>query len=204
MKKILNDLYQHKKLSKSQAKKILLEIAASQYNEAHLASFMTVFMMRPITVDELSGFREALLELAIKVDLSEYHTIDIVGTGGDGKDTFNISTLTSFIVAGTGQKVAKHGNYGVSSSCGSSNVLENLGIRFSNDQGFIESCIEKSGICILHAPLFHPAMKHVAPIRRELGLKTFFNMLGPLVNPSSPNNQMVGVYSLELARLYSS
>jgi anthranilate phosphoribosyltransferase len=160
-------------------------------------------MIRNITVEELEGFRDALIELCISIDLKKYNTIDLCGTGGDNKDTFNISTLSAFITAGAGIKVAKHGNYGVSSSCGSSNVLENLGIRFSNDQGFIESCIEKSGICVLHAPLFHPAMKHVAPIRRELGLKTFFNMLGPLVNPSSPNNQMVGVYSLELARLYS-
>jgi len=160
-------------------------------------------MMRNISVDELEGFKDALLELCIPIDLNNYNTIDLCGTGGDNKDTFNISTLSAFITAGAGIKVAKHGNYGVSSSCGSSNVLENLGIKFSNDQSFLQKCIEKSGICILHAPLFHPAMKHVAPIRKELGLKTFFNMLGPLVNPSSPKNQMVGVFNLELARLYS-
>ena len=203
MKDILNKLFAHKTLNREEAKNILLEISSGTHNHSHVTSFLTVYMIRNITVEELEGFRDALIELCISIDLKKYNTIDLCGTGGDNKDTFNISTLSAFITAGAGIKVAKHGNYGVSSSCGSSNVLENLGIRFSNDQGFIESCIEKSGICILHAPLFHPAMKHVAPIRRELGLKTFFNMLGPLVNPSSPNNQMVGVYSLELARLYS-
>ena len=203
MKDILNKLFAHKTLNREEAKNILLEISSGTHNHSHVTSFLTVYMIRNITVEELEGFRDALIELCISIDLKKYNTIDLCRTGGDNKDTFNISTLSSFITAGAGIKVAKHGNYGVSSSCGSSNVLENLGIRFSNDQGFIESCIEKSGICILHAPLFHPAMKHVAPIRRELGLKTFFNMLGPLVNPSSPNNQMVGVYSLELARLYS-
>ena len=203
MKDILNKLFAHKTLNREEAKNILLEISSGTHNHSHVTSFLTVYMIRNITVEELEGFRDALIDLCISIDLKKYNTIDLCGTGGDNKDTFNISTLSAFITAGAGIKVAKHGNYGVSSSCGSSNVLENLGIRFSNDQGFIESCIEKSGICILHAPLFHPAMKHVAPIRRELGLKTFFNMLGPLVNPSSPNNQMVGVYSLELVRLYS-
>jgi anthranilate phosphoribosyltransferase len=158
--------------------------------------------MRSITVEELSGFREALLDLCIPVDLSGYETIDLCGTGGDGKDTFNISTLTSFVVAGAGVKVAKHGNYGVSSSCGSSNLMEYAGYRFSNDVEKLKTEIEKAGICILHAPLFNPAMKNVAPVRKELGMKTFFNMLGPMVNPSFPSMQMVGVYSLELARIY--
>jgi anthranilate phosphoribosyltransferase len=160
-------------------------------------------MMRNISLQELEGFKQALLELCIKIDLSEYNAIDLCGTGGDNKDTFNISTLSAFVTAGAGVNVTKHGNYGVSSSCGSSNVLEYLGIKFSNNFDFLRKSIEKCGICILHAPLFHPAMKHVAPIRKELGLKTFFNILGPLVNPSFPKNQIVGVYSLELARLYS-
>jgi len=203
MKEILNKLSSHKTLSKEEAKNILVNISRGEYNHSQVASFLTVFMMRNISVDELEGFKDALLELCIPIDLNNYNTIDLCGTGGDNKDTFNISTLSAFITAGAGIKVAKHGNYGVSSSCGSSNVLENLGIKFSNDQSFLQKCIEKSGICILHAPLFHPAMKHVAPIRKELGLKTFFNMLGPLVNPSSPKNQMVGVFNLELARLYS-
>ena len=203
MKVILNKLYNHERLSKAEAKQILIDIAASKYNDAHLASFMTVFMMRPITVDELSGFRDALKELAIKVDLSDFNTIDIVGTGGDGKDTFNISTLTSFIVAGTGQKVAKHGNYSVSSKSGSSDMLESFGYNFTNDENTLKEHLEKANICFLHAPKFHPAMKAVGPTRKALALKTFFNMLGPLVNPSSPKNHMLGTFNLEIARLYN-
>ena len=203
MKDILNDLYQHKKLSASQAKEVLINIAKNKYNDAHLASFMTVFMMRPITAEELSGFRNALKELAIKVDFSDYNTIDIVGTGGDGKDTFNISTLTSFIVAGTGQKVAKHGNYSVSSKSGSSDMLESFGYEFTNDEAILKSHLEKANICFLHAPKFHPAMKAVGPTRKALKLKTFFNMLGPLVNPSSPQNQLLGTFNVEVARLYN-
>lgn len=203
MKDILNSLYQHKRLSRAEAKKILVDIASDKYSNAHLASFMTVFMMRPITVNELSGFRDALKELAIKVDLSDYNTIDIVGTGGDGKDTFNISTLTSFVVAGTGQKVAKHGNYSVSSQSGSSDMLESFGYEFTNDEATLKSHLEKANICFLHAPKFHPAMKAVGPTRKALKLKTFFNMLGPLVNPSSPQNQLLGTFNLEVARLYN-
>ncbi|WP_430928399.1 anthranilate phosphoribosyltransferase [Polaribacter marinivivus] len=203
MKAILNKLFNHERLSKSEAKQVLIEIASEQYNDAHLASFMTVFMMRPITVDELSGFRNALKELAIKVDFSDYNTIDIVGTGGDGKDTFNISTLTSFIVAGTGQKVAKHGNYSVSSQSGSSDMLESFGYTFTNDESILKKHLDKANICFLHAPKFHPAMKAVGPTRKALKLKTFFNMLGPLVNPSSPKNHMLGTFNLEVARLYN-
>ena len=203
MKEILNELYQQKRLSKAEAKQILMDIAAEKYNDAHLASFMTVFMMRPITVNELSGFREALKELAITLDLSEFNAIDIVGTGGDGKDTFNISTLTSFIVAGTGQKVTKHGNYSVSSQSGSSDMLESFGYEFTNDESVLKAQLEKANICFLHAPKFHPAMKAVGPTRRALALKTFFNMLGPLVNPSSPKNHMLGTFNLEVARLYN-
>lgn len=203
MKEVLNRLIQHQTLSKSEAKEILINIANGSYNTSQIASFLTVYMMRSVAVEELEGFRDALLELCLNVDLSMYNPIDLCGTGGDGKDTFNISTLASFVTAGAGVKVAKHGNYGVSSSCGSSNVLEYLGIKFSNDKDYLERAIDKVGICILHAPLFHPAMKNVAPIRRDLGVKTFFNMLGPMVNPAFPPNQMVGVFNLELARLYS-
>lgn len=202
MKALLNKLYNHERLSRSEAKQILKDIAAEKYNDAHLASFMTVFMMRSITADELSGFRDALKELAVKVDLSAYNAIDIVGTGGDGKDTFNISTLTSFIVAGTGQKVAKHGNYSVSSQSGSSDMLESFGYHFTNDETILRAHLEQANICFLHAPKFHPAMKAVGPTRKALALKTFFNMLGPLVNPSSPKNQMLGTFNLEIARLY--
>ncbi|MBE7628463.1 anthranilate phosphoribosyltransferase [Tenacibaculum piscium] len=203
MKEILNNLYQHKRLSKEEAKQVLIDISSGKFNEAHLASFMTVFMMRPITADELAGFRNALIELAIKVDLSDYNTIDIVGTGGDGKDTFNISTMTSFVVAGTGQKVAKHGNYSVSSKSGSSDMLESFGYKFTNDEAVLKSHLEKANICFLHAPKFHPAMKAVSATRKELALKTFFNILGPLVNPSSPKNQLLGTFNLEVARLYN-
>ena len=203
MKNILNRLINHETLSKSEAKSVLVNISSNQYNASQVASFMTVFMMRNITIEELSGFREALLELCIPVDFSDYNTIDLCGTGGDGKDTFNISTLASFVVAGAGIKVAKHGNYGVSSISGSSNVIESLGIKLSNDVHFLQKSIEKANISILHAPLFHPAMKNVGSIRKDLGIKTFFNILGPMVNPSFPKNQLVGVFSLELARMYS-
>jgi anthranilate phosphoribosyltransferase len=203
MKNILNRLINHEILSKEEAKNVLVNISNGSYNPSQIASFLTVYMMRSISIDELSGFREALQELCIKVDLSDSNTIDLCGTGGDGKDTFNISTLAAFVAAGAGIKVAKHGNYGVSSISGSSNVMEKLGVKFSNDTDFLEKCIDQAGICILHAPLFHPAMKNVGPIRKELGIRTFFNMLGPMINPSFPKNQLVGVYNLELARKYA-
>jgi anthranilate phosphoribosyltransferase len=203
MKTILNRLINHESLSKEEAKTVLVNISSGSYNSSQIAAFLTVYMMRNITIEELSGFREALLELCIPVNFSDYNTIDLCGTGGDDKNTFNISTLASFIVAGTGIKVAKHGNYGVSSISGSSNVMETLGVKFSNKQDFLTKSIEETNIAILHAPLFHPAMKNVGPIRKELGVKTFFNMLGPMVNPSFPKNQLVGVFSLELARMYA-
>ncbi len=202
MKQILNRLINQEKISKQEAKDVLVNISKGLYNNSQIASFLTIYMMRSISVEELDGFREALLELCLPIDLSDYNTVDLCGTGGDGKDTFNISTLSSFVTAGSGVKVAKHGNYGVSSTCGSSNVLEFLGIHFTNVQDKLEKAIEEAGICVLHAPLFHPAMKNVAPIRKELGVKTFFNMLGPMVNPSFPKNQIVGVFNLELARMY--
>ena len=203
MKAILNKLFEQQRLTKLEAKKVLIQMANEKYNTSQMASFLTVFLMRPISVIELSGFREALLDLAIKIDLSDFNTIDLCGTGGDSKNTFNISTLTSFIVAGTGNKVAKHGNYGVSSVSGSSNMLEYLGYEFTNNEATLKKQIEEANICFLHAPMFHPAMKAVGPVRRELGMKTFFNMLGPLVNPSQPQNQLVGVFNLEVARIYN-
>lgn len=202
MKHLLNRLINHESISSDEAKQALVNISNGMYNQSQIASFLTVYMMRNITLDELRGFRDALLELCIPIDLKDFNAIDLCGTGGDGKDTFNISTLSSFVTAGAGVNVAKHGNYGVSSACGSSNVMEYLGIKFSNDEDFLKRSIDQAGICVLHAPLFHPAMKNVAPIRRELGVKTFFNMLGPMVNPSFPKNQMVGVFNLELLRLY--
>ncbi len=202
MKKLLNRLINHETISKEEARNALVNISNGAYNQSQIASFLTIYMMRSITVDELEGFRNALLELCLAVDFSAYNSIDLCGTGGDGKNTFNISTLSSFVAAGAGIKVTKHGNYGVSSVSGSSNVLEHLGVKFSNNKSFLEKCLNDTGICILHAPLFHPAMKNVAPIRRELGVKTFFNMLGPMVNPAFPKNQLVGVFNLELARIY--
>ncbi|MCH7535533.1 MAG: anthranilate phosphoribosyltransferase, partial [Bacteroidetes bacterium] len=184
MKDILNYLFDHNTLDKEAAKAVLVDIGSAKYNNSEIASFLTVFQMRNITIEELSGFREALLELCVHIDLSDFETIDLCGTGGDSKNTFNISTLSSFVVAGAGIKVAKHGNYGVSSSCGSSNILEHLGYQFTTDEDTLRRQIDKAGICFLHAPLFHPAMKHVGPVRRDVGVKTFFNMLGPMVNPS--------------------
>lgn len=203
MKKILNYLFEHKTLSREQAREVLIAMSEGQYNESELAAFITVFLMRSITIDELLGFRDALLALAVKIDLGNEPTMDIVGTGGDGKNTFNISTLACFIVAGTGKKVAKHGNYGASSISGSSNVMEQLGYRFSNDAAQLRRELATANICFLHAPLFHPALKVVGPIRKNLRVRTFFNMLGPLVNPASPHTQLIGVYSLEMARIYN-
>lgn len=202
MKKILNHLFEHRKLTREQSREVLTNIANGEYNESQIAAFLTVYLMRSISVEELAGFREALLDLCIKVDFEGVPTIDLCGTGGDGKNTFNISTLASFVAAGAGAKVAKHGNYGVSSVCGSSNVMEKLGYTFGNNLDQLKKELDGAGICFLHAPLFHPAMKNVAPVRRALGIKTFFNMLGPLVNPAFPSAQFTGVFSLELGRIY--
>jgi len=203
VKKILQLLFEHKVLSGEQAKEVLVNIGKGIYNEHEVTAFMTVYLMRSITIDELQGFQDALLELCVKVDLGEYELIDIVGTGGDGKNTFNISTLACFIVAGTGQKVAKHGNYGASSVSGASNVMEQLGYKFKNENAKLKQEVEEAGICFLHAPLFHPALKTVGPIRKNLAMRTFFNMLGPMVNPATPKFQLVGVYNLEMARVYN-
>lgn len=201
MKKILNELVEHRSLSKETARQVLIDLASGKYNQSQMTAFMTVYMMRSITIEELQGFRDAMLELCVpmKFDLP---AMDVCGTGGDGKNTFNISTLSSFVVAAAGQPVAKHGNYGVSSVSGSSNVLEYFGYKFTNDRGELERSLERANIFFMHAPLFHPAMKNVGPIRKELGVKTFFNMLGPMVNPAFPTKQLVGVFSLELARQY--
>ena len=203
MKAILNHLFEYKSLTKDQARQVLLGIGRGEYNPAQIASFLTVYMMRSLRLEELEGFRDAMLELCLPVDLDAYDPMDLCGTGGDGKDTFNISTLSSFVVAGAGQNVAKHGNHGVSSLVGSSTVMERLGYQFTNDVGELQRKMETAGICFLHAPLFHPAMKNVAPIRRDLGVKTFFNVLGPMINPAKPAKQLVGVFNLELARLYA-
>lgn len=203
MKRILQYLFEHKTLSREAAMEALVNIGKGLYNEHEVTAFMTVYLMRSITIDELQGFRDALLELCVKADLGTQETIDIVGTGGDGKNTFNISTLACFIVAGTGQKVAKHGNYGASSVSGASNVMEQMGYVFSNDSTKLRKELEAANICFLHAPLFHPALKSVGPIRKNLAMRTFFNMLGPMANPANPAYQLVGVYNLEMARIYN-
>jgi anthranilate phosphoribosyltransferase len=201
MKQILNELIDHRSLTKETARQVLVNLASGNYNQSQTTAFMTVYMMRSITVDELQGFRDAMLELCIPAHFDQ-PVMDVCGTGGDGKNTFNISTLSSFVVAAAGQPVAKHGNYGVSSACGSSNLLEHFGYKFTNDIDELKRSLDRANICFMHAPLFHPAMKNVAPIRKELGVKTFFNMLGPMVNPAFPKRQLVGVFSLELARQY--
>ena len=203
MKKILQYLFEYNTLTRKEAKEVLMNMSAGQYNESEMASFITVFLLRSITIEELQGFRDALLELCVKVDFAGYALMDIVGTGGDGKNTFNISTLSCFIVAGAGQPVAKHGNYGATSISGSSNVMEQLGYRFKNNNELLKKELDAANICFLHAPLFHPALKIVGPIRKNLGVRTFFNMLGPMVNPANPAFQLVGVYNLEMARIYN-
>ena len=203
MKNLLKDLYNHKIMNKDEAKNALILLTNGTANASQISSFLTVFLMRDITSEELDGFREAMIELSININIDGSELIDLCGTGGDGKDTFNISTVSSFVVAGAGIKVAKHGNYGVSSSCGSSNIISHLGHKFSNDVDTLRYSLEKSNICFLHAPLFHPSLKNISPIRGELGFKTFFNMLGPMVNPIQPKNQLVGVFNSNIFRLYS-
>lgn len=202
MKEILEYLFNHHTLSKSEAKAIMIEIAQNKFNAAEITAFITIFLMRSITLKELEGFREALLQMTIPTHIDSSDAIDIVGTGGDGKNTINISTLTSFVVAGAGQKVTKHGNYGASTTTGSSNVLEELGYEFKNNSDRLNEDLEKANICFLHAPYFHPALQSVGLLRKSLGLRTFFNLLGPLVNPAKPKFSMIGVYNLEIARIY--
>ncbi|HSH67706.1 MAG TPA: anthranilate phosphoribosyltransferase [Bacteroidia bacterium] len=203
MKEILTNLFENKTLSREEARNILINIASGKYNTSQVAAFMSVYLMRNITVQELMGFQEAMLDLCLQMKFDSPDTIDIVGTGGDGKDTFNISTLACFITAGAGVKVTKHGNYGVSSVSGSSNVLEAIGYKFTNNKELLQKQLDTAGLCFMHAPLFHPAMKTVAPIRKELGVRTFFNILGPIVNPGFPKYKLIGVYNLEMARLYN-
>lgn len=202
MNRILSNLFEHKSLSRNEARDIMLNIADGKYNDNQLSAFMTVFLMRSITPDELTGFRDAILQRRIAVDLGEEKAIDIVGTGGDEKNTFNISTASCFVVSGSGRKVVKHGNYGASSVSGASNVLEQHGVKFTSDQDKLRKSLNESGVCFLHAPFFSPALKSVGPVRRSLKMRTFFNMLGPLVNPTMPKYQLLGVYNLKLMRLY--
>lgn len=203
MKQILYKLFEHRYLGRTEARDILQNIVQGKYNDAQIASLITVFLMRNISVEELTGFRDALLEMRIPVDLSEYAPIDIVGTGGDGKNTFNISTAACFVVAGAGYPVVKHGNYGATSVSGASNVMEQHGVKFTSDMSRLRKSMDMCNIAYLHAPLFNSAMKAVASVRKALGVRTFFNMLGPLVNPALPKYQLLGVYNLSLLRLYN-
>ncbi len=203
MKHYLNQLVEKQSLTKEESKEALLKIGQGEANNSQIAAFLMGIQQKGITVDELEGFREAMLSLAVPIDLSDFDAMDIVGTGGDGKDTFNISTTSAFVMAGAGQNIAKHGNHGVSSSVGSSTVLEYLGVKFTNDESYLKQKLETAGICYMHAPLFHPAMKYVAPIRKELGMKTFFNILGPLLNPAKVQKQFSGVYNLSVFDLYA-
>ncbi|WP_418729981.1 anthranilate phosphoribosyltransferase [Coprobacter fastidiosus] len=203
MKQILYKLFEHRYLGRTEARDILQNIVQGKYNDAQIASLITVFLMRNISVEELTGFRDALLEMRIPVDLSEYAPIDIVGTGGDGKNTFNISTAACFVVAGAGYPVVKHGNYGATSVSGASNVMEQHGVQITSDMSRLRKSMDMCNIAYLHAPLFNSAMKAVAPVRKALGVRTFFNMLGPLVNPALPKYQLLGVYNLPLLRLYN-
>ncbi len=203
MKHYLNQLVEKQSLTKDDSKEALLKIGQGDANNSQIAAFLMGIQQKGITVDELEGFREAMLSLAVQIDLLDFDAMDIVGTGGDGKDTFNISTTSAFVIAGAGQNIAKHGNHGVSSSVGSSTVLEYLGVKFTNDESYLKQKLETAGICYMHAPLFHPAMKYVAPIRKELGMKTFFNILGPLLNPAKVQKQFSGVYNLPVFDLYA-
>lgn len=196
-------MFEHKNLSREEARDVMLNIADGRYNDAQLSAFMTVFLMRSITTEELTGFRDAILERRLPVDFDNVKAIDIVGTGGDGKNTFNISTATCFVVAGAGEKVIKHGNYGASSVSGASNVLEHHGVKFTADIEKLRRSLDESGVCYLHAPFFSPALKSVAPVRKALAVRNFFNMLGPLVNPVRPHHQLLGVYNLKMMRLYN-
>lgn len=203
MKDILYKLFEHQYLGRDEARSVLQNIAMGQYNDAQIASLITVFLMRNISIDELCGFRDALLEMRTPVSIETYRPIDIVGTGGDGKNTFNISTAASFVVAAAGYPVVKHGNYGATSVSGASNVMEQHGIKFTNNNDKLLQSMDECNIAYLHAPLFNPALKAVAPVRKSLAVRTFFNILGPLVNPVLPHYQLLGVYSLPLLRLYN-
>ena len=202
MKDLLNRLTEHRSLDREESKQVLVRMARGEYNESQITAFITVYLMRSITIDELAGFRDALLEMRVPVDLAGYDAIDIVGTGGDNKNTFNISTAACFTVAGAGYNVVKHGNYGSTSVSGASNVIEQHGVKFTGDVDLMRRSLDASNIAYLHAPFFSPALKIVAPIRRNLAVRNFFNMLGPLVNPTLPRRQMLGVYNLKLARMY--
>lgn len=203
MKQILKRIFNHEKLSREEACSLMRNMVGGSINDAQTAALLAAFQMRGVTVDELIGFRDALLQTRVPVSLQEFQPIDIVGTGGDGKNTFNISTCACFVVAGAGYHVAKHGNYGATSVSGASNVMEQYGVRFTNETDKLKRSMEECGMTYLHAPLFNPALKTVAPVRKALGVRTLFNLLGPLVNPCLPSFQLLGVADLAQMRLYT-
>ncbi len=203
MKQILNSLFEYNTLSRDEAQELFRNIVLGKYNEVQIASLMTVYKMREITIEELDGFKDALLEFSTPLEFNDNNYIDIVGTGGDGKDTFNISTCAAVVVAAAGYKVVKHGNYGATSVSGASNVMEHHGVRFTNDKAVLQRSLDECNLAYLHAPVFNKAMKEVASVRKDLGIRSFFNMLGPLINPSRPKYQMLGTYNLAMQRLYN-
>ncbi|MBR4619583.1 MAG: anthranilate phosphoribosyltransferase [Salinivirgaceae bacterium] len=203
MKAILEKLFNHEVLTRGEAKELLINISQEKYKDSQIAALLTVYRMRDITVDEIVGYREALMQSQNPLDFSAFKPIDIVGTGGDGKNTFNISTCSCFVVAGAGYKVAKHGNYGATSVSGASNVIELHGVKFTSDHSQLTRSIEECGMAYMHAPFFTPAMMAVGPVRKSLQFKTIFNLLGPLVNPCRPQNQLLGTADLTQMRLYT-
>lgn len=203
MKHYLLRLIAGETLSQQDTHDILLGIVEQRFNEHQIAAMLMAIQTRGVTVDELLGFRQGLLETGLHIDLSDYNTLDIVGTGGDGKNTFNISTCAAFVIAGAGYKVAKHGNGGSSSVSGASNVLQGHGVKFTSDADSLRRSLDEVGICYLHAPLFAHGMKYVGPTRKALAVPTCFNLLGPLVNPSSPRNSLHGTANQEQLRLYT-
>jgi len=202
MKEILAKLLNHEELSREEMKNILVGITHSEYPTEQITALLTALQMRGVTVDELLGFRDGILETGVPVPLDCDRYIDVVGTGGDRKNTFNISTTSCFVIAGAGYKVAKHGNYAATSTSGASNVIAQHGVKFTDDLDKLNRCINEVGIVYLHAQLFAKAMKYVGPIRKALPFPTIFNLLGPLVNPSQPSCQLLGVANLDQMRLY--
>jgi anthranilate phosphoribosyltransferase len=201
MKKILTYLFEQNNLNLDLAKSLLIDLSIGKFNTEQKAVLISIYNMLSLSLNEIEGFRQALLYLCLQLNLNAFNAIDIVGTGGD-KNTFNISTLASFVVAGAGEKVIKHGNYASSSLTGSSNILEMLGCKFTTDINRLKNLLEKAGICFLHAPLFYPSIKKITSIRKNIGTKTFLNVLGPLLNPSDNQYKFIGVNNLELARIY--
>ena len=203
MKDILNRMLNHEELTREETKNILIGITRNEYPTEQITALITGIQMRGITVDELLGFRDGILETGVPVPLKCDRYIDVVGTGGDRKNTFNISTTSCFVIAGAGYKVAKHGNYAATSTSGASNVIANHGVKFTDNIEQLNRCLEEAGIVYLHAQLFAKAMKFVGPIRKALPFPTFFNLLGPIVNPSQPQCQLLGVANLDQMRLYN-